>query len=278
MPKEQSRAHRPHFRRQPHVNGRENSHSPNCLYNVGQRIRVIRAGSAEALVRERSKSGPPRYRLVVPEAFGPAASQESVDGGVQVVAERLTTVLNTAAKIAALLEDYTARDVDPNIEWYAECRGKRVEWLSFLYIPQRTWALRDRLKAGRPELTHPVAVIFAAYELKTPWLDRARRRRRPRDGYRAATYPLLPEPDGPMAEELVVVGEQELVETAFAAGPGKYYIGYGMWTRGRYGHGPRNFPGLSLRMNNVGQVSPLPAGISPTALSRWRYRPPSRSM
>ncbi|MGW1740134.1 hypothetical protein ACWCPQ_15135 [Nocardia sp. NPDC001965] len=219
-------------------------------------------------------SGRRRYRLVVPEAFGPADARESVAGGVQVVAERLTTVLNTAAKIAALLEDYTARDVDPDIEWYAECRGKRVKWLSFLYIPQRTWALRERLRLERPP-AHPVAVIFAAYEPRTPWPGRVRLGRRPRDGCRAARYPLLPEPGRPTAGELVVVGEKQLVEAAFAAGSGKHYIGYGMWTRDIQDRGRPDSPRLSLRMNNARQVAPLPESISPAALSRWRYRPPT---
>ncbi|WP_280489483.1 hypothetical protein [Nocardia carnea] len=268
-PKERSRPCRPHFRRQGKLkDGVGNPHAQDCPYNVPSQIRVLRDSSAGALVRERCRSGPPRYRLVVPEAFGPATSPDN-DGGVQVVAERLTTVLNTAAKIAALIEHYAARGVDPNIEWCAECRGERVEWLSFLYTPQRTWALRRRLLENGSGLTHPVAVLFSPYVVEAPWRDRIRFWRRSGIGYRAAAYRLPPETDRRITAELVVAGEYQLLESVFAMGSGKYYIGYGMWEFDVYARG--SVPRLMLHMDHAGQVSPLSADISPAALSRWRF-------
>lgn len=266
-PKERSRPCRPHFRRQGKLKGGvDNPHAQECPFNTPTQIRVLRDSSAGALVRERRRSGPPRYRLVVPEAFGPATSPRDGDG-VQVVAERLTTVLNTAAKIAALIEDYAAQGVDPNIEWYAECRGKRVEWLNFLYSPQRTWVLRKRLEMERPGPAHPVAVLFAPYTPRVPWPERITFWRRSAVGYRAAVYPLVPESGPRMTGELVVAGERALVESVFAARPDTFYIGYGMWKLDRQAR-------LALRMDNAGQVAPLSAGISATAWSRWKFRGP----
>lgn len=270
MSKELSRPCRPHFRRQSTLKGGvDNPHAQCCPYNVTTQIRVLQDDSAGALVHERRRSGPPRYRLVVPEAFGPAASHGN-GGGVQVVAQRVTTVLNTAAKIAALIEDYAAQGVDPNIEWYAECRGKRVEWLSFLYTPQRTWSLRRRLCPDGPGLTHPVAVLFAPYVLDARWQDRLRFWRRSDIGYRAAAYWLPPEPDQRMTAELVVTGDHQLMESVFTAGSDQFYIGYGMWELDVYARG--TLPRLTLHMDNAGQVSPLPADIRAAVLSRWRFR------
>lgn len=274
-PKERSRPCRPHFRRQGTLKaGVGNPHAQGCPYDKPAQIQVLLEGSAGALVRERRRSGPPRYRLVVPEAFGPATSRQN-RAGVQVVAERLTTVLNTAAKIAALIESYAAHGVDPNVEWYAECRGKRVEWLNFLYSPQRTWVLRKRLEVERSGLTHPVAVLFAPYTLEVPWPERISFWRRSGVGYRAAAYPLGPEFGPRMTEELVVVGERQLIESVFAAGADRYYIGYGMWKLASPVR--RGLSCLTLRMDNASQVAPVAADISPAAGSRWRFRGPAQS-
>ena len=266
QPKEQSRAHKPYFRRTP-VKGGRNQHSRNCCYNIDERIRVIRAGSAETLVRDRSPRGRPRYRLLVPEAFGPPDSATSVGGGSQVVAEKLTTVLNTAAKIAALIEDYAVRGVDPNIEWIAECRGERVEWLNFLYTPPRTWVLRNRLPRGGSELTHPVAVVFLAQEKDTRW-GRPHRWAIPRFGTRAATYAMPSETEQRESDKLIVRGDRQLIDHAIADGLGTYYIGYGMWkrmTNTRF-----DCPRLTLQVDNVSQIARVPDDISKTAPQRWK--------
>lgn len=265
-PKERSRPQRPYFRRKPE-RGNGNQHARSCVYNIGERIRVIRDSSGEAIVRDRSVDGRPRYRLVVPEAFGPAEAGVSVGGGSQVVVERLTTVLNTAAKIAALLEDYAARGVDPNVEWLAECRGERVEWLNFLYVPQRIWVLRNRLQLDVAELSHPVAVIFLAQQKKTT-LGRPFLWGIPLVSYRSATYALLPEPTQPRSEKLFVAGDHQLLQHAFADGLGKYYIGYGMWKRVSYRE--PNPPRLTLEMDNAAQIARIPDDIGSAALSRWK--------
>jgi hypothetical protein len=265
-PKEQSRAHKPYFRRKP-VEGGRNQHSQSCCYNIDERIRVIRADSAETLVRDRSPRGRPRYRLVVPEAFGTPDSTASVGGGSQVVAEKLTTVLNTAAKIAALIEDYAARGADPNIEWIAECRGERVEWLNFLYTPPRTWVIRNRLPRDGSELTHPVAVIFLAQEKDTRW-GRPHRWAIPRLGSRAATYALPSESERRESDKLFVRGDRGLIDQAFVEGLGKYYIGYGMWKQITQPRG--NQPRLTLHVDNVTQIAAIPDDISSAAPSRWK--------
>lgn len=261
-PKEKSRPQRPYFRRKP-LRGRGNQHDEQCVYNIDERIRVIRADSGGALVRERS-AGPPRYRLVVPEAFGPANGNESAGGGLS-VAERLTQVLNTAAKIAALLEDYASRGAEVNTEWSAECRGERVEWLNFLYVPQRIWVLRNRLSEPETTLTHPTAVIFLAQE--------PRRRRTPlRDGtmwdYRAARYAVPPDPGQPKSEKLFVGGSEDVVGEAFSAGLNKYYLGYGMWSR--FSYAEQFPPRLTLRLHHTTQLVQVREEFSRGAFARWR--------
>lgn len=188
-------------------------------------------------------------------------------GGSLVVAEKLTTVLNTAAKIAALLEEYADRGIDPNIEWLAECRGERVEWLNFLYTPPRTWVLRNRLARDGSELTHPVAVSFLAQEKDISW-GRPYRWAIPRFGSRAATYALPSESEHRKSDRLVVRGDRQLIDQAFADGLGKYYIGYGMWKR--ITHRRADHPQLTLQLDDVTQVARIPDDIGSVALRRWK--------
>ncbi|MFI6309948.1 hypothetical protein ACIBEK_07450 [Nocardia fusca] len=88
------------------------------------------------------------------------------------------------ASLAVMVSGLAMVGIDPNIEWIAECRGERVEWLNFLYTPPRTWVLRNRLPQDGTELTHPVAVIFLAQEKDTRW-GRPHRWAIPRFGTRA---------------------------------------------------------------------------------------------
>lgn len=223
---------------------------------------MIVADSADSLVRDRARKGrPPRYRLVLPDAFGPPDPVGGSGHGQQVVAERLTTVLNTAAKIAALLEDYAERDADINVEWSAECGGERVEWQNFLYVPQRIWVLRRRLTAFGPELTHPVAVVFRASERQSASSGVGA------SGSCAAVYALPPEPGAPETDRLSVVGEQELVDSVFANGTRKYYIGYGMWHRTalRAGDPVR----LCLGIYTTAQIADISDRVGDRPLARW---------
>ncbi|MBH0777021.1 hypothetical protein [Nocardia bovistercoris] len=261
-PKERRPPVRPYFRRKPYRDG-GNEHEAGCIFNIDERIRVISDSSADTLVRDRPRDGRPQYRLVLPEAFGPSARYESIGGGSRTVADKLTTVLNTATKIAALIEDYADRDVDPNIEWVAECRGERVPWLHFLYTPQRIFNLRSRLRPDGTDLAHPVAVIFLAQ--KSP----RNKSPRPRsDSYRAASYALLPEPDEPHQERLYVTGKSDLIEHAFADGLGRFYIAYGMWRRST--HQFLDAPRLRLRVDHLTQVARIPDTIGSVAPTRWK--------
>ncbi|WP_280424526.1 hypothetical protein [Nocardia carnea] len=166
----------------------------------------------------------------------------------QVVAEKLTTVLNTAAKIAALIEDYAARGADPNVEWIAECRGRRVEWLNFLYTPLRTWVLSNRLPKDGSELSHPVAVIFLAQEKDSRW-GKPYRWAIPRIGSRTATFALPPESQRQESGPLFVRGDRGLIDQAFGVGLGHFYIGYGMWTRTALHRSEH--PQLTLQLENI---------------------------
>ncbi|MBL1080100.1 hypothetical protein JK358_37460 [Nocardia sp. 2] len=260
-PKERTRPRRPYFRRTPRRGG-GNRHAAECLYNVAERIRVIRAESDDSLRRDRSRNGRPRYRLVLPEAFGPAELIARGSRGEQVVAERLTTVLNTAAKIAALLEDYAERDADIDMEWSAECGGERVEWLNFLYVPQRIWVLHRRLEREGPALGHPTAVVFRATECESSTSSTGVSRSC------AGTYALPPEPGSPEVERLAVVGEHELIERVFAQGTSRFYIGYGMWFRER--GGPVGPTRLRLHIYSAAQVADISDEVGDRPLSRWR--------
>ncbi|MGN2641014.1 hypothetical protein ACTD5D_33570 [Nocardia takedensis] len=253
---------RPYFRRQPFRDG-GNEHAAQCIYNIDERIRVIRDSSADTLVRDRSHDGRPRYRLVLPEAFAPAVPYESVGGGSRTFAHELTTVLNTAAKIAALIEDYADRGVDPNVEWVAECRGRPIQWLEFLYTPQRIWNLRRRLPPGGTDLPHPVAVIFLAQQP-----ERRHPHRHSPDSYHTAVYALPPEPGGTSSEKLYIDGERSLIERAFPEGLGRFYLGYGMWRRSTHPHLPP--PRLRLRLDNLTQIAPIHDAIGSVAPTRWK--------
>ena len=101
------------------------------------------------------------YRLPWPETFariprGTAAEATGPDGAV--FSEKGTQLLNTAAKIAGLLEQYKDLGEHPEVVFRAVCRGRDVEWINFLYTPQRTRVLANNLRTAEP--THPVAVIF----------------------------------------------------------------------------------------------------------------------
>lgn len=260
-PKEKSRPRRPHFRRWPQPGG-GNRHAADCLYNIDERIRVIRADSDHTLLRDRGRKGRPRYRLVLPDAFGPTDPTTPGAHGEQVVAERLTTVLNTAAKIAALLEDYAERDADVRVEWSAECGGERVDWMNFLYVPQRIWVLHRRLGADGSHLTHPTAVVFKAWERQSSMSGTHD------SSSCAATYALPPEPGTPETQRLLVVGERELIDSVFANGTSRYYIGYGMWHRAR----SRTTDAVRLRLHiySAAQVADISDGVGERPLSRWR--------
>lgn len=260
-PKERRPPVRPYFRRKPSRNS-ANEHAAHCIYNIDERIRVICADSADTLLRDRSRHGRPRYRLVLPEAFVPATHYNGT-GGSQSVAEQLTTVLNTAAKIAALIEDYADLGVDPNIEWVAECRGEQVQWLNFLYTPQRIWTLRRRLPPNGTDLPHPVAVIFLAQQPAR----RSASRPAP-DSYHAARYALPPEPNAPMSEKLYIDGASDLVEHAFSEGLGKFYIAYGMWRRSTHPRLPE--PRVRLHLDNLTQIAHIPYTIGRVAPTRWK--------
>ncbi|SHX11000.1 Uncharacterised protein [Mycobacteroides abscessus subsp. abscessus] len=262
-PREKSKAPAPHFRRTG-LRGGTNQHSKTCEYNVEERIRVIVDESKGALVRDRTgRRRRPRYRLVLPESFG-ESEKTGGDGAGLTVAVEMTSILNTAAKIAVLLEDYAARSVDIDIDWIVECRGQRIEWLNFLYTPQRIWVLRRRLLSAAA-LQHPVAVIFRA--------TRAMSRPRASYTYRSAVYHLVPEPEEELTDLLFVDGRPELVDQAFQAGLNKFYIGYGMWERVQYSRKPAKDsrpPRLTLHLTNTALVAPLSDEIVEVSQARWR--------
>ncbi|WP_327151925.1 hypothetical protein [Nocardia sp. NBC_01329] len=135
-------------------------------------------------------------------------------------------------------------------------------------ITLRTWALRIWLGSPGAQPT-PGRGHLPRARAEDATLRGLPIRRPARAGYRAATYPLLSDVGQLRSENLLVVGEHQLIQEAFTTGSGKYYIGYGVWRC--LTHGRRKQPQLTLRMDNTSQVAPLPVDISGATLSRWRY-------
>ncbi|MEU2043286.1 hypothetical protein [Nocardia niwae] len=265
---ENSHGRAAYFARNPSRDGRPNDHSLHCLYNLGQIITVLVEDSGGQLRRDRSVTDPdtgvttPVYRLPWPETFTrihrtPVAEATSPEGAV--FSEKGTKLLNTAAKIAGLLDQYNELEEHPEVVFRATCKGQDVEWLNFLYTPQRAWVLARRLR--KTELAHPVAVIF-----------------RPRDhgvvehrdwAWVRAEIATVEGDDGP-PEMLFVCGAPVLVEKVFhpsaRAISARMYIGYGMWTAvSRDSRPPR--PTLDLVDGSL--VAELPTGINRRVLRRW---------
>ncbi len=256
-----------HFARNPSRDGRPNDHNLQCVYNLAQIITVLAEDSGGQLHRDRPVTDPdtgaiiPVYRLPWPETFtrtARAPAAEATDPQGAVFSEKGRKLLNTAAKIAGLLDRYNEMDEHPEVVFRATCKGQDVEWLNFLYTPQRAWVLARYLRTA--ELTHPVAVIFRP-------IDHGVVGQRDWAWVRADIATL----DGEDRQEMLFVcGAKNLIDKMFhssgRAVSARMYIAYGMWSAvSRDSRPPR--PTLDLVDGSL--VAELPAGIDRHVLRRW---------
>ena len=98
-------------------------------------------------------------RLPWPQTFqrrDPRSPLDPPEQDVERIAyqRKLRPLLNTAAKIADLLTEYRQSGSDPGVEFEASCQGHTVDWMNFLYTPNRAWVLAQRLRRTGP-LDHP---------------------------------------------------------------------------------------------------------------------------
>ncbi|MEV0360634.1 hypothetical protein AB0H71_31715 [Nocardia sp. NPDC050697] len=257
-----------YFARNRACDGGTNDHTVHCVYNLSQIITVLTRDSGGLLQRGRSTSDPetgeptPVYRLPWPEAFtrpprGSTSEATSPEGAV--FSEEATKLLNTAAKIAELLDRYQQMREHPEVMFRAVCKGQDVEWLYFLYTPQRAWLLARNLR--RAELTHPVAVIF-----RPGGHDIIERGDRAWVRAEIAT----PEDHDDTAERLFVGGATELMKRIFRSSEraisARMYIGYGMWTSVSHSNLP---PRPTLELVDGSLVAELPPSIDREVLRRW---------
>ncbi len=65
-----------------------------------------------------------------------------------VVARNLRPLLNTAAKIADLLQQFHAVRADPMVGFQGRCDGQDVDWMTFFYARHRAFVLVQCLSFG----------------------------------------------------------------------------------------------------------------------------------
>ncbi|MBF6457921.1 hypothetical protein IU433_02520 [Nocardia puris] len=256
-----------YYARNPSRGGRPNDHSPHCVYNLTQIITVLTENSGGQLRRDRPVTNPetgaivPVYRLPWPQTFAPTvrtAVAEATSPEGAVFAERGTKLLNTAAKIAELLDKYREMGEHPEVEFRATCNGRDVEWPNFLYTPQRTHTLARNMR--RTQLAHPVAVIFRprtyGVVARRDW------------AWVRADVATLDGDDG--TEMLFVCGARGLVDEAFdrraRAISARMYIGFGMWSMVSRDSRPGR---LTLDLIDGSLIAELPSGIDREVLHRW---------
>ncbi|WP_157184001.1 hypothetical protein [Nocardia takedensis] len=257
-----------HFARNPSSGGRPNDHSTHCVYNLAQIITVLTAESDGQLRRDRPVTHPetgalvPLYRLPWPQTFSPTvrtAVAEPTNPEGAVFAEQGMKLLNTAAKIAELLSRYQVMNEHPEVEFRATCHGHDVEWMNFLYTPQRTHTLVRHLRRTVP--VHPVVVIFRprtyGVVARRDW---------------AWVRADVATPDGEDQHEvLFVCGARDLVDKAFGRGAralsARMYIGFGMWSMAT--RDSRQPPRLTLDLIDGSLLAELPPGIDREVLHRW---------
>lgn len=261
---ETSSGRQPHFARNPTSAAHPNEHAKGCLYDIERQIDELIETSEDQL--ERPTRGHPKYRLPWPDTFqqqDPRHPLEAPANDFDAVAyqRKLRPLLNTAAKIAALLTSYRQSGSDPGVEVEATCQKRPVDWMNFLYTPNRAWVLAQRLRKTGP-LDHPVAVIFRAAPIRVKnadwsWLQSS-----------------IPVPKGhePPSEILFVDGHPTAMTAAFAtteqSGANQLCIGYGVWSlTKRRGDLPQR---LSLHLADISCVAFLPPEVTAASLKHWR--------
>ena len=220
---ETSSGRRPHFARNPSSDANPNFHANECIYNVERIVDELIEMSEEQL--ERPKRGRPKYRLPWPQTFqrqDPRSPLDPPEQDVERIAyqRKLRPLLNTAAKIADLLTEYRQSGSDPGVEFEASCQGHTVDWMNFLYTPNRAWVLAQRLRRTGP-LDHPVAVLFKNGPIRSA---------KPDWSFLEDRIP-VPKGHDVKGEKLFVGGDPRALAAALPAdSTATFYIGYGVWT------------------------------------------------
>lgn len=150
FPKEKGRT-AAHFRRYPGL-----THGPNCVYDVHAQVTQI-AEDSDGLLQYRKRV----WRLVAPDVLQrptPELREVGNDRPSPTYARRMTTLLNTAGRVADLIERFRLDGGDLSEAFAAVCDGKVVTWHEFMYQPRVVWRLAHRL--DEQPVDHPVAVAM----------------------------------------------------------------------------------------------------------------------
>lgn len=155
---ETSNGRTPHFARNP------SGHEPNTTANFASSTSTGRSASSKRPVETSSKRPAPEdteredrvtiWRLPWPRTFNrdPAPTSTLTGDEPMVVARELLPLLNTAAKIAALLQQFHEAGADPMVEFQARCDGQDVDWMNFFYTRHRAFVLAARIRAAQTRL------------------------------------------------------------------------------------------------------------------------------
>lgn len=134
-------------------------HDPGCAYDVTGRVSEL-IETSDGLLERRGD----RYRLVLPGTLAQAKPtlphRRTAARDEPTYTRRTSTLLNTAAKVAALVEQFRGDDPDGDLaEWFsATCGGRTIPWAAFFHTPRVAWRLAHRLQLGLVD--HPVAVAL----------------------------------------------------------------------------------------------------------------------
>lgn len=225
------------------------------------------------------------HRIPVPAAFDETPEQrpgQPPEVTPLTFARQIVPILNTAVKIAKLYQRYSDSDVDPHMEFQAECSGQPVEWPNFFYTRNRAIWFARRIRTAQKAhtkldpnmspaqhrvspLTHPVAVMFH--------IDRApvESQYGKGEGWARGRLPVPADHDVP-DEWVFIEGPLERLKTMFAdAGTVRdsLYLGFGMWTVSK--PTPRYpFGRLTLDVSaHHTSVCPISGDITKRVRSHW---------
>lgn len=139
-------------------------HDPGCRYDTHAQGTQIADESSGLLVRERKE-----WRLVAEKVLKqpkPRLQDPKTQRPDVTFARQTTELLNTAAKVAHLIEQFRIDGGDISAGFAAVCDGRRISWNEFHYLPRSVWRLVRRLHpAGGPlarpvTTSHPVAIAM----------------------------------------------------------------------------------------------------------------------
>lgn len=140
------------------------SHEQGCQYDLHAQVKQI-AEDSDGLL----SGGRAGWRLVSEQVLHqpkPRPGEPRQPRPDLTFTRKATQLLNTAAKVSALIERFRVDGIDIAGEFKASCDGKLVSWQEFHYLPREVWRLVRRLHPGGGELPgevsvpHPVAIAL----------------------------------------------------------------------------------------------------------------------